>query len=77
MRRYFYLYTAGVYCVYTKEREVPRNEKIDVLTAFPADVSEDAEPPAVVEAVEPEAPEEPLMPLMEEFPEDHSAGHYY
>ncbi len=45
--------------------------------ALAADVSEDAEPPAVVEAVEPEAPEEPLMPLMEEFPEDHSAGHYY
>ena len=45
--------------------------------AHAADVPEDAEPPAVVEAVGPEAPEEPLMPLMEEFPEDHSAGHYY
>lgn len=43
------------------------------VQAHAADIPEDVEPPAVVEAVE---PKEPVMPLAEEMPEDHSAGHY-
>lgn len=43
------------------------------VQAHAADIPEDVEPPAVVEAVE---PEEPVMPLAEEMPEDHSTGHY-
>ncbi len=44
--------------------------------AHAAGVPEDAEPPAVVEAVEPEEPEEPVMRTAEEVPDRVDTNHF-
>ncbi len=43
------------------------------VQAHAADIPEDVEPPAVVEAVE---PEEPMMPLSEEVPDRGETNHF-